>query len=227
MFIVKNKEKILLYIKGIISIIEQFKLEKTDFYNNLINLIQQLNEEKFLENINEIVNDIAKFDIKWINDINNPIITFIILLIENENFLPFIIPKTEGDIKKIEELAGEIDNQKVTNSDIKKLIEIISFKEILKKNNNKNDKDFLKQFEEELNNSDKLTLSLNDISKKFKEIEELFIKTMDTSEYSKIIIHHIILSSKFKIENINNEYKCSIKYYINDEKNKFNKRKII
>jgi dissimilatory sulfite reductase (desulfoviridin) alpha/beta subunit len=64
LFIIKNKEKILLYIKGIISIIEQFKLEKTDFYNNLINLIQQLNEEKFLENINEIVNDIAKFDIK-------------------------------------------------------------------------------------------------------------------------------------------------------------------
>jgi hypothetical protein len=68
---------------------------------------------------------------------------------------------------------------------------------MLKKINNKNDKDFLKQFEEELNNSDKLTLSLNDISKKFKEIKELFIKTMDTSEYSKIIIQHIILSSEF------------------------------
>ena len=95
---------------------------------------------------------------------------------------------------------------------------------MLKKINNKNDKDFLKQFEEELNNSDKLTLSLNDISKKFKEIKELFIKTMDTSGYSKIIIHHIILSSEFKIENINNEYKCSIKY-IYDEKTNSTKEK--
>ena len=148
-------------------------------------------------------------------------------MFENDNFLSFIISKTEEDIKKIEELAGEIDNQKVTNSDIKKLIEIISFKEILKKFTNKNDKDFLKQFEKELENSNTLIVSLNDISKKFKDIEELFIKTMDISGYSKIIIHHIILSSEFKIENINNEYKCSIKYYINDEKNKFNKRKII
>ena len=135
-------------------------------------------------------------------------------------FFLLLFPKTEEDIKKIEELAGEIDNQIVTNSDIKKLIEIISFKEILKKFTNKNDKDFLKQFEEELKNSNTLTLSLNDISKKFKEIEELFIKTMDTSGYSKIIIHHIILSSEFKIENINNEYKCSIEYTYDQNKKK-------
>ena len=68
---------------------------------------------------------------------------------------------------------------------------------MLKKINNKNDKDFLKQFEKELENSNTLIVSLNDISKKFKEIKELFIKTMDTSEYSKIIIQHIILSSEF------------------------------
>ena len=89
---------------------------------------------------------------------------------------------------------------------------------------NKNDEDFLKQFEKELENSNTLIVSLNDISKKFKDIEELFIKTMDISGYSKIIIHHIILSSEFKIENINNEYKCSIKY-IYDEKQNTTKEK--
>ena len=47
---------------------------------------------------------------------------------------------------------------------------------------------------------------------------------MDISGYSKIIIHHIILSSEFKIENINNEYKCSIKY-IYDEKQNTTKEK--
>ena len=224
LFIIKNKEKILLYIKGIISIIEQFKLEKTDFYDSLIYLRNILNDDNFLENIDNIEKNITKFDVKLINDINNPIISFITLMFENDNFLPFIISKTEEDIKKIEELAGEIDNQKVTNSDIKKLIEIISFKEILKKFTNKNDEDFLKQFEKELENSNTLIVSLNDISKKFKDIEELFIKTMDISGYSKIIIHHIILSSEFKIENINNEYKCSIKY-IYDEKQNTTKEK--
>ena len=224
LFIIKNKEKILLYIKGIISIIEQFKLKKTDFYDSLIYLRNILNDDNFLENIDNIENNITKFDVKLINDINNPIISFITLMFENDNFLPFIISKTEEDIKKIEELAGEIDNQKVTNSDIKKLIEIISFKEILKKFTNKNDEDFLKQFEKELENSNTLIVSLNDISKKFKDIEELFIKTMDISGYSKIIIHHIILSSEFKIENINNEYKCSIKY-IYDEKQNTTKEK--
>ncbi len=162
LFIIQNKEKILLYLKGIISIIEHFTLEKTGFYNNLIDLRDELEEDTFLKNINDIKNNIAKFDIKLINDINNQIINFITLISENENFLPFIIPKTEEDIKKIEELACEIDNQIVTNSDIKKLIEIISFKENLKKFINKNE-DFLKQLDDELKNSKTLTLALNDV----------------------------------------------------------------
>ena len=100
LFIIKNKEKILLYIKGIISIIEQFKLKKTDFYDSLIYLRKILNDDNFLENIDKIENNITKFDVKLINDINNPFISFITLMFENENFLPFIISKTEEDIKK-------------------------------------------------------------------------------------------------------------------------------
>ncbi len=60
--------------------------------------------------------------------------------------------------------------------------------------------------------------------KKFKEIEELFIKTMDNSKYPKTTIYHIILSSEFKIENINNEYKCSIKYIYYEKKNLLKKK---
>ena len=44
-------------------------------------------------------------------------------MFENKNFLSFIIPKTEEDIKKVEEIAGDIDDEIITDEDIKKLID--------------------------------------------------------------------------------------------------------
>ena len=79
---------------------------------------------------------------------------------------------------------------------------------------------FIKLFKDELSQNEKqLLISLNEESKKFSTIEELF-KTMDTSGYAKMIIHFIILSSVFEIKNENNEYKCLITYYQNKENEK-------
>ena len=79
---------------------------------------------------------------------------------------------------------------------------------------------FIKLFKDELSQNEKqLLISLNEESKKFSTIEELF-KTMDTSGYAKMIIHFIILSSEFEIKNDNNEYKCIITYYQNKENEK-------
>ena len=46
------------------------------------------------------------------------------------------------DFKKIEELTGEIEELNIKSSDIKKLIDIISFIEMLKGKTSKKDKDF-------------------------------------------------------------------------------------
>ena len=92
---------------------------------------------------------------------------------------------------------------------------------MLKKNNTKNDCEFFQIFKDELlKNEKELLFSLNEISKKFNTIEELFVKAMDTSGYAKMIIHFIILSSEFEIKNDNNEYKCIITYYLNKENEK-------
>ena len=80
---------------------------------------------------------------------------------------------------------------------------------------------FIKLFKDELSQNEKqLLISLNEVSKKFSTIEELFVKAMDTSGYAKMIIHFIILSSEFEIKNDNNEYKCIITYYQNKENEK-------
>ncbi len=125
--------------------------------------------------------------------------------------------KKEEDVKKIEELAGEIEELNIKSSDIKKLIDIISFIEILKGKTSKKDKEFLSFFIDELSkDNNNLIRTLNEISLKFKIIEELFTGTLDTSEYPKTIIHNVIFSSQFIIENIVKQYICSISYSNNE-----------
>ena len=133
-------------------------------------------------------------------------------MFEKKNFLFFY--KSEEDIKKIEEIARDIDDEIITDEDIKKLIDIIIFKEKLKKNNTKKDIEFYKYLKMKSHkNETKFLISLNEVSKKFSTIKELFVKVMDTSGYAKMIIHFIILSSEFEIKNENNEYKCLITYF--------------
>ena len=67
-------------------------------------------------------------------------------LYQTKNLLPFLNSKKEEDVKKIEELAGEIEELNIKSSDIKKLIDIISFIEMLKGKKPKKDKDFLSFF---------------------------------------------------------------------------------
>ena len=100
------------------------------------------------------------------------------------------------DFKKIEELRGEIEELNIKSSDIKKLIDIISFIEMLKGKTSKKDKDFFIIFIIDVLSKDNnnLFLSLNDISLKFKHIEDLITKTLDISGYAKTIIHNVIFS---------------------------------
>ena len=100
------------------------------------------------------------------------------------------------DFKKIEELTGEIEELNIKSSDIKKLIDIISFIEMLKGKTSKKDKDFFIIFIIDVLSKDNnnLFLSLNDISLKFKHIEDLITKTLDISGYAKTIIHNVIFS---------------------------------
>ena len=99
------------------------------------------------------------------------------------------------DFKKIEELTGEIEELNIKSSDIKKLIDIISFIEMLKGKTSKKDKDFFIIFIIDVLSKDNnnLFLSLNDVSLKFKHIEELITKTLDISGYA-TIIHNVIFS---------------------------------
>ena len=225
LFVYNKRDEYILYLKGCMFFIDQFQVEKTNFYQKINDFKSKLEQDVFLENINDITNSILDFDNNLIENFSQPYIIFMINIIKSENLLPFIIPKTEEDLKKIEELTGEIDNQNVTDSDIRKLIELITFKETLKKYITKNDSLFFSKFKDELEkDSTKLIVSLNDVSKKFNEIYELFTKNVDTSGYAKIIIHHIFVSSKFEIKNENNEYICSVQYNIKGEKKKKRKK---
>ena len=202
LYIVKIKEKIMAYIKGCESFIIQFKVNQTEFYDDLKNIENELNDNSIFENLNKIKDDIYKFDSNLIDNFEqSSYINFIIAMFENENFLSFIIPKTEEDIKKIEELVGDIDDEIISETDIKKLIDIITFKEKLIKNNTKKDLEFFQIFKDELlKNEKELLFSLNEISKKFNTIEELFVKAMDTSGI--LLFYQVNLKLKMIIMNI-------------------------
>ena len=80
-------------------------------------------------------------------------------------------------MKSKKEKIEELD---IKSSDIKKLIDIISFIEMLKGKLSKKVKDFFIIFIIDVLSKDNnnLFLSLNDVSLKFKHIEELFTKTI-------------------------------------------------
>ena len=156
LYIFKIKEKILLYIKGCKSFIDQFQVQKTEFYDDLIGIENELNADYIIDNLDIIINDINKLDNNLIDNFEkSSYINFILTMFENKNFLSFIIPKTEEDIKKVEEIAGDIDDEIITDEDIKKLIDIIIFKEMLKTNNTKNDNEFYQIFKDELSQNEK------------------------------------------------------------------------
>ena len=124
LYIFKIKEKILLYIKGCKSFIDQFQVQKTEFYDDLIGIENELNLDNIIDDLDIIINDINKLDNNLIDNFEkSSYINFILIMFENKNFLSFIIPKTEEDIKKVEEIAGDIDDEIITDEDIKKLID--------------------------------------------------------------------------------------------------------
>ncbi len=102
------------------------------------------------------------------------------------------------DFKKIEELTGEIEELNIKSSDIKKLIDIISFIQMLKGKTSKKDKDFFIIFIIDVLSKDNnnLFLSLNDVSLKFKHIEELITKTLDISGYAKQLFIMLFFQSQ-------------------------------
>ena len=110
LFIIKIKKELLSYIKGCVNIIEIFNIEKTKFYHDLKDLEKSLSKDNITNDINNIRERLEKFDTNLINNNQNcASISIIITLYQTKNFLPFLMSKKEEDIKKIEELTGEIE----------------------------------------------------------------------------------------------------------------------
>ena len=224
LFIIKNKKTIISYLDGVIKLFEQFKIPKGDFYRQTIRIKYNLKKEKILPNISSIIKQIYVYDTNLCDNLEITYINYIINLFQNEKFVPFIIDKKEQDIKEIEESIWDIDNQGIQFSDIKHLLQIIIFKELLKKDiNSRNDEEFLNYFKQLLIGKEKDNLMsleiLKDLSsiEKFNLLVELFSKTINKSEHYKTLILHLLLSSKYEIKSKN---ECNVYYGENYKKKK-------
>ena len=218
LFIIRNKNKIISYLEGVIKLFDQFKVSKRNYSEQTINIMNLLKNENILQNIYCIIDQISKYDKNLCNDLEITYINYIINLFKNAKFVPFIFDKNEQDIKEIEEAIWDIDNQEIKFSDTKKLLQIIRFKEILKKDiNNMNDEEFLIHLKELIDEEKVEILKQLSSVEKFNLLVELFSKTFDKSEHSKMVIHHLLLSSKFEIKS---EHECIVNYDIDYKKKK-------
>ena len=192
-------------IQSLILLIDLFKVNKTKFYYNIINIknIIENNVNVTLKNIKDYIQylksldgfaiDITFFDK---NDDNSAFVEFLNILADNEEGIKFGMGKINNEIRSLSEFVGESENSKLQINDIQDFMNVCNFFEAMKALKVQNDLDFIYKFK---NAVIPFTNSFNNYLNNFKEIKNVYEEFLDKPEVSRIKIEQILKFSQIEI----------------------------
>ena len=204
----KAEDKLLLFtkIKNILSIIiniktliENFNIQKTDFYNDLESKEILLSNNLEPEEINDLLEFCEKNKIDFKEE--KPYLIILNQLTEKKDLILFLKDKDEEGSRNLVEFVGEDDNCSLKPSDIQDFINCIIFVNEIKKIKSKDDKDFFFKFIDlcKDNKYKNIIPQISNVNQNFIEIKDLYIKNIDKSEFTKQKVKDFLKFSQFKL----------------------------
>ena len=196
-------------IESLIIIMNEFKVDKTSFYQDVLNKKLEIENNKnillksiknnieFLKKLKGFELDITFFDE---NENNSIFVEFLNVLSENnKEAIEFGMGKTNNELGALFEFAGESENSSIQIRNIIDLMEVCNFFEKIKKLNINNDIQLINEFKKAFISKSSLANSFINYLNNFKEIKNLYNEHIEKPENSKNKIEQILKYSTLDI----------------------------
>ena len=190
-------------------LIELFKVEKEDFYEDIKNHFNEINrteefitleiiKEKilYLRKLENIDIDLAPFNPK---DNITLFIDFLNNACKNEEAINFVFGKTNEEVKALSEFVGENENSKIQIRDIQDFMNVCRFFETIKAIDVKKDKQLIEEFKAAFIETPAFGNSFTNFLNNFKEIKNVYEEYLDKPEVSRKKIEQILKFSNIKL----------------------------
>ena len=194
------------------SFIENLKLKQTNLANNIKNIINNLQNKKDIQTIKNCYETLKNLKILDENVKENKYTDILIKFKEQPEALHFLIDTSIEEIRNLQELASENDNNYVTVNDILDMGRCVEFFKhigIVKDMQNKNDNEIIKLLKENVPNNKDIFVYFNKYVNSYAQIKMLK-SSVDKSEVLKYKVQALFNGSTFIISNKKEEsFKCN------------------
>ena len=197
----EQKEEMIIIANSCKFLIEELKINKTEFYKELENISKSLLTNKSLEETEKYVEDFAKFGINIINpkEEDKKYLNILYCIYENKDPIKYII---KLDIPLLREMLSEKNDIFEENSEIKEISECFNFIHKLKDISLKNDKELIQAFINEAH--------------KIKNIDNLFLNYIKYFIKIKKLVSQLLYLTAVKENKIRNMMKLAQFYLTYD-----------
>ena len=217
--LLNNKKNTINKLHKIILLLKDFNLEEKNIQNSLETSIDNLKNYSSLNDLITINTNINNLNLKILDsNLNSKALTVIEKMYEKPELMDFLKNKDVNDIHQMGEFIDDSEDVYITIADINLLETCIKFIKELKKINY-SDRQFLDNFIDIVNeeNYKDIGIKFENSSGKYSDFHELYTNHLNPNDLNKQHIRKIHLSSNFTLNPSYPQYKCIVKYKINDK----------
>ena len=222
LLLISQKEYIFNVAHAIINFIEKLQIQKTNFSNDIKQIINILIYNKDINNIKKSKEILFQYGID-INNKNNAFIDILLKLKQQPDSCILLSTTTIQDCRNLQELSLEIEDNFVTVNDIldmEKCIEFLGQSKDLKK---QNDIDVINSLSKKASNNKDISIYFEKFVNNYSQILNLQ-NTLNKSEMLKYQIYALFDGATFTLTNKKEESFLCI-YKQKEEKSKDNKKR--
>ena len=193
-------------LNSIKLLIELFKVKKTIFYREIMEIYKKVTSNKndltlreITENIKRLKNlriDIVSFKSE---DENSIFIDFLKILCNNEEGINYVFGKTNEEIKALSEFVGESENSKIQIKDLQDFMNVSNFFESIKALKSDTDRLLIDEFKTAFITTPSFGNSFRNYLNNFGEIKNVYEEYLDKPEVSRKKIEQILKYSNIEI----------------------------
>ena len=193
-------------LNSIKLLIELFKVEKTIFYREIMEIYKKVTSEKNDLTLREIKENIERLKSLRIDivsfrseDENSIFIDFLKILCNNEEGINYVFGKTNEEIKALSEFVGESENSKIQIKDIQDFMNVSNFFENIKALKSNTDLLLIHEFKSAFITTPSFGNSFRNYLNNFGEIKNVYEEYLDKPEVSRKKIEQILKYSNIEI----------------------------
>ena len=196
-------KKILISIK---LLIELFKVGRTIFYREIMEIYKKITSDKNDLTLREIRENIKRLKYLGIDivsfkreDENSIFIDFLKILCNNEEGINYVFDKTNEEIKALSEFVGESENSKIQIKDIQDFMNVSNFFDSIKALKSDTDQLLIDEFKSAFISTPAFGNSFRNYLNNFGEIKNVYEEYLDKPEVSRKKIEQILKYSNIEI----------------------------